>query len=158
MLVEFASVADAARGAAEVQRAMAAQNITVPQHKRIEFRIGIHVGDIIIDKDDIFGDAVNIAARLEGIAEPGGICVSDDAQRQIRGKAGLAFDEMGLQSLKNIAEQMRAWRLLIDDNAPTICKSAETAQPPDMPDKPSIAVLPFQNMCGDPAWRPVAPA
>ena len=109
-LVEFASAVDAARGAAEVQRAMATQNINVPQDKRIEFRIGIHVGGIIIDDNDIFGDGVNTAARLEGIAEPGGICVSDDAQRQIRGKTELAFDDMGPQSLKNIAEPMRAWR------------------------------------------------
>lgn len=150
MLVEFASVVDAARGAAEVQRAMAAQNISVPQHKRIEFRIGIHVGDIIIDENDIFGDGVNIAARLEGIAEPGGICVSDDAQRQIRGKAGLAFDQVGLQSLKNIAEPMLVWRLLIDDNLPSISKHVEIPLRPDLPDKPSIAVLPFQNMSGDP--------
>jgi adenylate cyclase len=93
MLVEFASVVDAARGAAEIQRAMAKQTGSVPQNKRIEFRIGIHVGDIIIDDNDIFGDGVNIAARLEGLAEPGGICVSDDAQRQIRGKTELAFDD-----------------------------------------------------------------
>src|SRR5258705_8426395 len=153
MLVEFASAVDAARGAADVQRAMAKQNINVPQDKRIEFRIGIHVGDIIIDDNDIFGDGVNIAARLEGIAEPGGICVSDDAQRQVRGKIELAFDDMGPQSLKNIAEPMRAWRLQIDKNSPsTLPKraAAETAQPPALPDKPSVAVLPFQNMSGDP--------
>src|SRR5258707_9041644 len=114
MLVEFASAVDAARCSVEVQRGMAAQNADVPQDVRIEFRIGIHVGDIIIDDSDIFGDGVNIAARLEGIAEPGGICVSDDAQRQIRGKIDLAFDDMGPQSLKNIAEPMRAWRLKID--------------------------------------------
>lgn len=82
--VKFASAVDAARGAAEVQRGMAQQNISVPLEARIELRIGIHVGDIIIDESDIFGDGVNIAARLEGIADPGGICVSDDAQRQIR--------------------------------------------------------------------------
>jgi adenylate cyclase len=153
MLVEFASAVDAARSAAEVQRAMAKQNTNLPQDARIEFRIGIHVGDIIIDDSDIFGDGVNIAARLEGIAEPGGICVSDDAQRQIRGKINLAFDDMGPQSLKNIAEPMRAWRLQIDENSPltTPKKTAiEAAQPLALPDKPSIAVLPFQNMSGDP--------
>src|SRR5712664_3975682 len=117
MLVEFASAVDAARCALEVQRDMAGQNAKVPQDTRIEFRIGIHVGDIIIDDNDIFGDGVNIAARLEGIAEPGGICVSDDAQRQIRGKIDLRFDDMGPQLLKNIAEPMRAWRLQIDTNA-----------------------------------------
>src|SRR6478752_9903615 len=114
MLVEFASAVDAARCAVEIQRDMAAQNGDVPQDTRIEFRIGIHVGDIIIDDNDIFGDGVNIAARLEGIAEPGGVCISDDTHRQIRGKVDIAFDDMGSQSLKNIAEPMRAWRMQID--------------------------------------------
>src|ERR1700676_3500659 len=104
MLVEFASAVDAARCSVEVQRAMAAQNADVPQDVRIEFRIGVHVGDIIIDDNDIFGDGVNIAARLEGIAEPGGVCISDDAQRQVRGKVDFAYDDLGPQTLKNIAE------------------------------------------------------
>ena len=151
LLVEFASVVDAARGAAEIQHAMVKQNGSVPQNKRIEFRIGIHVGDIIVDDNDIFGDGVNIAARLEGLAEPGGICVSDDAQRQIRGKTELALDDMGPQSLKNIVEPMRVWRLQIDKSSTLFARAAaETAQLPALPDKPSIAVLPFQNMSGDP--------
>ena len=111
LLVEFASAVDAARCAAEVQREMVKQNADVPQELRIEFRIGIHVGDIIIDDDDIFGDGVNIAARLEGIAEPSGVCLSDDAHRQIRGKVDLLFDDIGEQNLKNITEPMRAWRM-----------------------------------------------
>jgi class 3 adenylate cyclase len=109
-LVEFASVVDAVRCANEIQRSVAEQNIDVPQNKRIEFRIGIHVGDIIIEENDIFGDGVNIAVRLEGIAEPGGICVSDDAHRQVRGKVESALEEMGPQTLKNIAEPMRLAR------------------------------------------------
>jgi adenylate cyclase len=146
MLVEFASAVDAARCAVEVQRGMAAQNADVPQDVRIEFRIGIHVGDIIFDDNDIFGDGVNIAARLEGIAEPGGICISDDAQRQVRGKVDFAFGDLGLQTLKNIAEPMRAWRMQVNPNASaaaSIKSPAETAQPLAITDKPSIAVLPF---------------
>jgi len=153
MLVEFASVVDAARCAIEVQRGMAEQNATVPQAKRIEFRIGIHLGDIMVDENDIFGDGVNIAARLEGIAEPGSVCISDDAQRQIRGKVDVAFEDMGLQSLKNIAEPMRAWRLRINSSispATSTKPPVETIQALPLPDKPSIAVLPFENMSGDP--------
>src|SRR5580698_11269499 len=111
MLVEFASAVDAARCAIEVQREMARQNADVSPELRIEFRIGIHVGDIIIDDNDIFGHGVNIAARLEGIADPGGVCISDDAHRQIRGKIEIAFDDIGEQALKNITEPMRAWHI-----------------------------------------------
>ena len=150
-LVEFASVVDAVRCADEIQRSLAEQNTDVPQDKRIEFRIGIHVGDIIIADDDIFGDGVNIAVRLEGIAEPGGICISDDAHRQVRGKVESTLEDMGSQSLKNIAEPMRAWRVRIGpSSSPATKPPTETAQPLALPDKPSIAVLPFQNMSGDP--------
>jgi adenylate cyclase len=153
VLVEFSSVVDAVRCAADVQRRMAEQNVMVPKERRIEFRIGIHVGDIIFDDGDIFGDGVNIAARLEGIADPGGICVSDDAHRQIRSKIDFAFDDMGPQALKNISEPMRAWRMLPGDvSAPALAKhsSAGSASVLALPDNPSIAVLPFQNMSGDP--------
>ncbi|MHB8269002.1 adenylate/guanylate cyclase domain-containing protein [Bradyrhizobium sp.] len=151
VLVEFASAVDAVRCAVELQRGMTAQNAAVPQDTRIEFRIGIHVGDIIIDDNDIFGDGVNIAARLEGIAEPGGVCISDDAQRQVRGKVEVTFDDMGPQSLKNIAEPMRAWRVRLTGNAPaTTSAKAKAESPLALSEKPSIAVLPFQNMSGDP--------
>jgi adenylate cyclase len=153
VLAEFGSVVDAVRCAIEVQRGMAEQNATMPQAKRIEFRIGIHVGDIIVDDNDIFGDGVNIAARLEGIAEPGGICISDDAQRQVRGKVDFAFEDMGPQNLKNIVEPMRAWRLRMNASgsaATPIEPPVESTQALALPDKPSIAVLPFENMSGDP--------
>ncbi len=145
MLVEFASAVDAARSAFVVQRSMAEQNAALPQDQRIEFRIGIHVGDIMFDENDIFGDGVNIAARLEGIAEPGGICMSDDAYRQVRGKVEMTCDDMGPQELKNIAEPMRVWRLRLGGNAPasnSTPPSGERAKPLALPDKPSIAVLP----------------
>jgi adenylate cyclase len=153
VLAEFGSVVDAVRCAIEVQRGMAEQNAAMPQVKRIEFRIGIHVGDIIVDDNDIFGDGVNIAARLEGIAEPGSICISDDAQRQVRGKVDFAFEDMGPQNLKNIVEPMRAWRLRMNASgsaAAPIEPPVESTQALALPDKPSIAVLPFENMSGDP--------
>ena len=153
MLAEFASAVDAVRCAIEVQRGLAEQNAAAPEVRRLEYRIGIHVGDIIFDDNGIFGDGVNIAARLEGIAEPGGVCVSDDAQRQIRGKVDTAFEDMGPQNLKNIAEPMRTWRLRMDASgsaATPIAPLVESTHALALPDKPSIAVLPFQNMSRDP--------
>ncbi|MGY3484822.1 TolB-like protein/class 3 adenylate cyclase/Flp pilus assembly protein TadD [Bradyrhizobium sp. USDA 4011] len=154
ILVEFASAVDAVRSAVEVQRRMADQNAAVPAEQRLEFRIGVHIGDIIFDDNDIFGDGVNIAARLEGLAEPGGICISDDAQRQVRGKVDAAFEDAGPQLLKNIAEPIRVWRLRVGDAvaAGTVAKPAfaAPATPPALAEKASIAVLPFQNMSGDP--------
>ncbi|HZR76497.1 adenylate/guanylate cyclase domain-containing protein [Bradyrhizobium sp.] len=158
MLAEFASTVDAARCAVEVQRAMAAQNTGKLPQVRIEFRIGLHVGDVIVDDNDIFGDCVNIAARLQGLAEPCGLCLSDDAFRQIRGKIELVCDDLGLQRLKNIAEPVRVWRVAFGDGlrferkgaaiiAPASQLDAEAAL--ELPAKPSIAVLPFENMSED---------
>src|SRR6476660_8427366 len=137
-IAEFASVVDAVRCADEIQRGMAEQDIDVPQDKRIELRIGIHVGDIIIEDNDIFGDGVNIAVRLEGIAEPGGISISDDAYRQVRGRLEANFQDTGEQELKNIAQPVRVYRF--HPGGSTMATPALS-----LPDKPSIAVLPFQN-------------
>jgi len=153
MLVEFGSAVDAARCSVIIQQEMAVRNSSVPPELRIEFRIGIHVGDIIIDDNDIFGDGVNIAARLEGIAEPGGVCVSDDAHRQIRGKVDHSFDDIGEQNLKNIAEPMRAWRVRFSgETVPVARPAVAPSQRPQtlaLPDKPSIVVLPFDNMSAE---------
>jgi TolB-like protein len=138
------------RCADEIQRGMAEQNIDVPQDKRIELRIGIHVGDIIIEENDIFGDGVNIAVRLEGIAEPGGISISDDARRQIRGKVDVTFEDLGSQSLKNIAEPMRVWRVPYGRAVPAAPTRLRVDDALALPDKPSIAVLPFTNLSSDP--------
>ena len=144
LLAEFSSVVNAVRCALDVQRGMAQRNTDVPQERRIEFRIGINVGDIIIDHSDIFGDGVNVAARLEGVSEPGGICISDDAYRQVRDKLDVSFEDVGEQQLKNIARPVRVYRARLSGAA----SSARPTLP--LPEKPSVAVLPFQNMSGDP--------
>ena len=142
VLVEFASAVDAVRCALEIQRAMAERNAAIPEKRRIEFRMGLNVGDIIIDEGDIYGDGVNIAARVETLAVAGAICLSDNAYQQIKGKLALDVSDMGEQQLKNIAQPVRVYGVLLDV-APVQAGLA-------LPDKPSIAVLPFTNMSGDP--------
>jgi len=146
LLVEFSSVVDALRCATEVQAGMTERNATAPADKRIEFRIGINMGDIVVEDGDIFGDGVNVAARLEALAEPGGICVSARVQEDAAGKLDLGFQDMGQQRLKNIARPIRAFMVA------TGAVSATATEKPvlPLPDKPSIAVLPFANMSGDP--------
>jgi TolB-like protein/class 3 adenylate cyclase len=148
LLVEFASVVDAVRCAVDVQREMAARNADVPADKRIEFRFGIHQGDIIIDEGDIFGDGVNLAARLEGLAEPGGVCVSRVVRDEVRDKLDIAFEDMGEHQVKNIARPVRAFR--IRSSEPAVAAPAGSKPVLALPDKPSLAVLPFQNLSGDP--------
>ena len=146
LLVEFASVVDALRCAVDVQREMARRNTGVPPDNRIEFRIGINVGDIVVEDGDIFGDGVNVAARLEALAEPGGICVSARVQEDATGRLDLDFEDIGQQQLKNIARPVRAYRVATSARGAITRHDAD----PPLPDKPSIAVLPFQNISGDP--------
>jgi TolB-like protein/class 3 adenylate cyclase len=151
LLVEFASVVDALRCGTEWQHRMAERNTGIPADDRIQFRIGINVGDIVVEDGDIFGDGVNVAARLEGLADPGGICVSARVQEDAAGRLDLTFGDLGEQSLKNIARSVRVYRvrLAAAENTPTSA-SVDGARVLPLPDKPSIAVLPFQNMSGDP--------
>jgi adenylate cyclase len=143
MLVEFQSVVDAVRCAVAVQQAMAERDAEIPEGRRLEFRVGINLGDVIAEEGDIYGDGVNIAARLEALAEPGGICVSAIVHDQTRDRLDCAFEDAGEQNLKNIARPVRVYRIALGPaDAPGALLS--------LPDKPSIAVLPFQNMSGDP--------
>ena len=153
ILIEFRSVVDAVRCAIEVQNGMVERNAGLPPERRIEFRVGVHLGDVVEEADgDLMGDGVNIAARLEGIAEPGGICLSEDAYRQVRGKVSEAFSDCGEQQLKNIAQPVRAYQVVLGRNParsePIEPTAARTTLA--LPDKPSIAVLPFQNIGSDP--------
>src|SRR5262245_30509838 len=140
----------------EVQNGMVERNAGLPSDRRIDFRIGIHLGDVVEESDgDLMGDGVNIAARLEGIAKPGSICLSEDAYRQVRARLDLAISDLGSTQLKNIAEPIRVYSLEV--GIPTQTKPAAHAEPAArdnspalaLPDKPSIAVLAFHNMSGD---------
>src|SRR5271156_3265870 len=147
-LVEFASAVDAVTCAIEIQKQLRDHDAASTEGDPIRFRIGINVGDIIIEGDDILGDGVNIAARIEGIAEPGGISISEDAWRQVQGKVAANFVDAGEQSLKNIARPVRVYRF---DQASKAAIGSEAPRPmPAQSDKPSIAVLAFNNMSGDP--------
>ena len=143
LLVEFASIVDALRCAAEMQAAMAESNNPLPSDRRIDLRIGIDVGDIVVEDGDIFGDGVNVAARLEGLAEPGGICVSARVREEATGRLDFAFEDIGEQQLKNMSRPVHVFRVVTGQKpvpAPALA----------LPDKPSIAVLPFANLSGDP--------
>ncbi len=168
-LMEFASVVDAVRFAVDVQRAVAERNAAEPEDTRITYRIGINIGDVIIEGDDIYGDGVNIAARLEGLAEPGGICVSGTVFDHVKGKVDTTFEDLGAQRVKNIPEPVSTYRVRLDiAQPPNTTEAAEISsdaevrrddEPGDsdgieidlsLPDNPSIAVLPFANMSADP--------
>jgi adenylate cyclase len=153
LLAEFASVVDAVRCAVEVQRAMVDREPEVPEDQRIRFRIGINLGDVIAERDDIYGDGVNIAARLEGLAEPGGICISGTVRDHIGDRLPYAFEDMGEQSVKNIARPVRVYALrsevIADLPAPNLSSSASTSPPLAAP-RLSIVVLPFANLSNDP--------
>jgi adenylate cyclase len=147
LLVEFSSVVDALHCASEMQAGMTERNTSVPADKRIEFRLGINMGDIVVEDGDIFGDGVNVAARLEALAEPGGICVSARVQEDAAGKLDLTFEDLGEQALKNIFRPVRVYP--VGSTSPL----QQPAFPPSalpLPDKPSITVLPFTNMSADP--------
>lgn len=145
LLVEFPSVVDAVQCAVSIQRELAERDMDVPEDRRLQYRIGINLGDIVIDGDDILGDGVNIAARLEGLAKPGGICISGSVHDQLAGKLDVVFEDAGKQSVKNVPRPIRVWNWEIDH---TQHQPTNTVGQMNFPDKPSIAVLPLEVMSG----------
>jgi adenylate cyclase len=146
-LVEFPSAVDAVQHAIEVQRAIRLRNADVPEDRRIEFRMGINVGDVIVEGDDLYGDGVNVASRIEALAETGGICIASSVYEQVRHKLTLSFEDMGEQSLKNIADPVHVYRLAAAgaEDAPSAAASNDAIFR-----RPAVAVLPFENLSGDP--------
>ena len=145
MLVEFASVVDAVRAAVETQQAVAIHHSGHPKDKRIDLRVGINLGDVVIDGDDIHGDGVNVASRLESLSEPGGICVSGNVYEEVRDRTDFAFEDLGEQQVKNIDRCVRVWRWVAEGSAVTV-EASKVSEPISLPDKASIAVLPLDNM------------
>jgi adenylate cyclase len=163
LLAEFGSVVDAVECAVTIQRGMMERNANVPEEKRIEVRIGINLGEVIVEDDDRYGEGVNVAARLQQLADSGGICVSEKVSREVEKKLAFGFEPMGEQQMKNIAEPIACFRVNVQPTNPvqasrfsptrdrSFNQTAPTGLPTDLPlpAKPSIAVLPFQNMSGD---------
>jgi TolB-like protein len=148
LLIEFASAVDAVNHAVAVQQALEAANADVAENQQLAFRIGISLGDVIVDGDDLFGNGVNVAARMEGLAEPGGICVSGNVFEHVGTAVDVEFDDLGPQEVKNIAQPVRSYRVHQHDHH--VAPIANDGQPSTTSDKPTVAVLPFDNMSGDP--------
>ncbi|MFQ5973771.1 MAG: adenylate/guanylate cyclase domain-containing protein, partial [Alphaproteobacteria bacterium] len=152
LLVEFPSVVEAVRCAVEVQQGMAGRNAGLPDDERVVFRVGVNLGDVIAEEDDLYGDGVNVAARLEGLAPPGGICISRAARDQVRDRLEYEFHDLGEVEVKNIPRPVRVFQVALGDMAVARAPAASSAGPvePADADKPSIVVLPFDNMSRDP--------
>src|SRR6476661_317456 len=152
VLAEFGSAVEAVQCAVEAQTALAEANASLAPDRRISFRIGIHIGDVMVQAGDLFGDGVNIAARLQTLASPGAVCISGATYDQVRKVLPMTFADLGAQQVKNIQEPVRAYHVgatTTEMQGATPARVADTESPPPLPDKPSIAVLPFQNMSGD---------
>ncbi|MEE9570624.1 MAG: adenylate/guanylate cyclase domain-containing protein, partial [Gammaproteobacteria bacterium] len=148
VLADFDTVTEALSCSACIQRALVSRNRDLPDERKVEFRIGVNLGEVIVDRDDIYGDGVNVAARLESLAEPSGICISESVRTAVGKKLDLGYEFMGEQKVKNIEEPVRAYRVLMEKEEESKIISTEKSAL-DFPDKPSIAVLPFDNMSGD---------